>query len=295
MSIISILIYGGALGCVLALLAVGYSLVYGVGGIINLSHGAYYILTAYIVFWFIDANIVAYPIAIIIGLSLIALFGIVTYLVLIKPIQHNEIGVMIVTFALAFLIEQAILVYEGSKPEEIKDISLIPFAKGQINIFGTQIDAQYIVIMIAAVIILSCLILFIKKSRIGKAIRAVSQDKDAAKLMGINVNLILMFVLTLSAVLAGIAAILYVSVSPIYPNYGWEYLLISMSVVLLGGLGSLPGSVIGAFIISFSRFICFYLVDIPYNVAYSGIIYLAVIVIMLIFRPRGILGKKERT
>jgi branched-chain amino acid transport system permease protein len=295
MSIISILVFGAALGCVLALLSVGYSLVYGVGGIINLSHGAYYILTAYIVFWFIDANIVAFPIAIIIGLTLIALLGIVTYLALIKPIQHNEIGVMIVTFALGFLIEQAILVYEGSKPEEIKDINLIPFAEGQIDIFGTQISAQYIVIMIAAVIILSCLILFIKKSRIGKSIRAVSQDEEAAKLMGINVNMILMFVLTLSAVLAGFAAILYVSVNPIYPWDVWEYLLLSMSVVVLGGLGSLPGSVIGAFIISFSRFITFYLIDIPLNVAYSGIIHLAVIVIVLIFRPRGILGKKDRT
>ncbi|MFX1453003.1 MAG: branched-chain amino acid ABC transporter permease [Promethearchaeota archaeon] len=295
MSIISILVFGAALGCVLALLSVGYSLVYGVGGIINLSHGAYYILTAYIIFWLIDFRVVTYPIAIIIGLSLIALLGIFTYLALIKPIQHNEIGVMIVTFALAFLIEQAILVYEGSKPEEIKDIALIPFAAGQINIFGTMIDAQYVVIMIAAVVILSALILFIKKSKLGKSIRAVSQDHDAARLMGINVNLILMFVLTLSAVLAGIAAILYVSVTPIYPNDGWDYLLLSMSVVILGGLGSLPGSVIGAFIISFSRFIFFYWVDIPYNVAYSGIIHLAVIVVMLIFRPRGILGKKERT
>jgi len=149
--------------------------------------------------------------------------------------------------------------------------------------------------MIAAVIILSCLILFIKKSRIGKSIRAVSQDEEAAKLMGINVNMILMFVLTLSAVLAGFAAILYVSVNPIYPWDVWEYLLLSMSVVVLGGLGSLPGSVIGAFIISFSRFITFYLIDIPLNVAYSGIIHLAVIVIVLIFRPRGILGKKDRT
>ena len=295
MSFISILVFGAALGCVLALLSVGYSLVYGVGGIINLSHGAFYVLTAYIIFWFIDANIVSYPIAILIGLGLIALLGIVTYLALIKPIQHNEIGVMIVTFALAFLIEQAILVYEGSKPEEVQDISLIPFAEGQVNILGTQIDAQYLVIMIAAVIILSCLILFIKKSKLGKSIRAVSQDKDAAKLMGINVNLVLMFVLTLSAVLAGIASLLYVSVDPIYPTDGWDFLLMSMSVVILGGLGSLPGSVIGAFIISFSRFMFFYWVDIPYNVAYSGIIHLAVIVVMLIFRPRGILGKKERT
>jgi branched-chain amino acid transport system permease protein len=140
------------------------------------------------------------------------------------------------------------------------------------------------------------LIVFIKKSKLGKSIRAVSQDKEAAELMGINVSRILMFTVAVSALLAGLAAILYA------PEVGlnaqimvWDYLLLSMSVVVLGGLGSIPGSLLGAFIISYTKFITLYYIDLPLNTSFSSLIHLALIIIVLIIRPRGILGKKERT
>ena len=292
---VSTLVYGAALGSVLALLALGYSLVYGVGGIINLAHGAFYILTGYIVFWAYDSGIVPYPIAIILGLLIVPTIAAIAYIALIKPTQEHEVGVLIITFSLGFLIERSILLYEGMQLDEIQDRTFPPIFPELVDIFGTPIISQYILIMIVAVVIISGLIIFIKKSRLGKSIRAVSQDREAAQLMGINVNLILMFTIVLSAFLAGIAAVLYVPVIPILPTSGWEYLLMSMSVVILGGLGSLPGSVIGAFVISYARFITFYYIDIQYQLAYSGVIHLVVIVIMLIVRPRGILGKKQRT
>ncbi len=292
--LVSTLVYGAALGSVLALLAIGYSLVYGVGGIINLAHGAFYIISGYIVFWFYDTGVVPYPIAIILALLIVPTIAAVSYLALIKPTQEHEVGVLIITFALGFLIERSIVLYEGMQLGEILDRSFPPIFPEQINVFGTPIISQYILIMIVAAVIISCLILFIKKTRIGKSIRAVSQDKEAAQLMGINVNLMLMFTIVLSAFLAGVAAVLYVPVIPILPTDGWEYLLMSMSVVILGGLGSIPGSVIGAFVISYTRFITFYYIDVPYQLAFSGVIHLGVIVIMLIVRPRGILGKKQR-
>jgi branched-chain amino acid transport system permease protein len=298
---VNTLVYGAAFGAVLALLAVGYSLVYGVGGIVNLAHGSLYILTGFIVFWTYDTGVIDYSVAILLGLVIVPSIAAVSYIALIKPTQEHEVGVLIITFALGFLIERSIVLYEGAQTiGEIQDRSFPSIAKilklpEQINIFGTAIDTQYIFIMLIAVIVITCLILFIKKSRIGKSIRAVSQDKEAAKLMGINVNLIVMLTIVLSALLSGIAAVVYVPVVSIMPTDGWEYLLLSMSVVILGGLGSLPGSVIGAFVISYARYITFYYVDIEYNLAYSGVIHLVVIVMMLIIRPRGILGKKQRT
>jgi len=101
--------------------------------------------------------------------------------------------------------------------------------------------------------------------------------------------------LRFSALLAGFAATLYVPETTLYPQYGWDYLLLSMSVVILGGMGSLTGSVIGAYVISFARFYVLIFIDNPFQIAYSGLVHLAVIFIMLIIRPRGILGKKERT
>jgi len=293
---VQLLIYGLVFGSILALLSSGFSLVYGVGGVLNLAHGAFYLLTAYIIFWFVDGGILPYPLAIVAGLILITILGAVTYSTLIKPTEkHGEVAVMIVTFALAFFIQNAILLYEGSKIGELEPISLDNYISGGVWFYGVSMSYQMIIILIATICILLFLILFIKKSKLGKSIRAVSQDKDAAQLMGINVDRILMITVAFSALLAGFAATLYVPETTLYPQYGWDYLLLSMSVVILGGMGSLTGSVIGAYVISFARFYVLIFIDNPFQIAYSGLVHLAVIFIMLIIRPRGILGKKERT
>jgi len=205
---VQLLIYGLVFGSILALLSSGFSLVYGVGGVLNLAHGAFYLLTAYIIFWFVDGGILPYPLAIVAGLILITILGAVTYSTLIKPTEkHGEVAVMIVTFALAFFIQNAILLYEGSKIGELEPISLDNYISG---FYGVSMSYQMIIILIATICILLFLILFIKKSKLGKSIRAVSQDKDAAQLMGINVDRILMITVAFSALLAGFAATLYV-------------------------------------------------------------------------------------
>lgn len=296
MVIVNILIYGAVLGSILALLASGYSLVYGVAGVLNLAHGALYVLTGYIIYWFLDTGTLAYPFAIIVGLILITVIGALIYLALIKPIEKNEIAVMIVTFALAFFIQQGIYVIEAAKPGKLEPAALPSFIEGQLIIFGTYISIQNLFILIGSITIMIILIIFIKKTKWGKSVRAVSQDKEAAELMGINVSRILMFTVAVSALLAGLAAVLYV------PEMGlnaeimvWDYLLLSMSVVILGGLGSIPGSLLGAFVISYAKFFTYYYIDLPFETGFSSLIHLALIIMVLIIRPRGFLGKKERT
>jgi len=303
LEIVSVLIYGAVFGAILALLASGYSLVYGVAGVLNLAHGAFYVLAGYFVFWFVDSNLfwflgpnVAYSLSIILGLILITIFGSLIYLTLIKPIEKNEITVMIVTFALAFFIQQVLIVIEAAKPGIFEPAHLPRFIEGQLNVFGTVITLQNLFILIGSIMIMLILMIFIKKTKLGKSIRAVSQDKEAAELMGINVGRILMFTVALSALLAGLAAILYAPEEGVDPRtMVWDYLLLSMSVVILGGLGSIPGSVLGAFIISYVKFFTLYYIDIPFNSAFSSLIHLLLIIVVLIIRPRGIFGKKERT
>jgi len=292
---VQLLIYGLVFGSILALLSSGFSLVYGVARVLNLAHGAFYLLSAYIIVWFVDGGL-PYPLAIVAGLILITIIGAVTYISLIKPTEkYGEAVVMIVTFALAFFIQNAILLYEGSKIGELEPISLDLYISGGVWFYGILVSYQKIIILIATICILLFLILFIKKSKLGKSIRAVSQDKDAAQLMGINVDRILMITVAFSALLAGFAATLYTPETALYPQFGWDYLLLSMSVVILGGMGSLPGSVIGAFVISFAKYYVLIFIDNPLQTGYSGLVHLAVIFIMLIIRPRGILCKKERT
>lgn len=295
MVIVDVLIYGAVFGSILALLASGYSLVYGVAGVLNLAHGAFYVLAAFIIYWFVDSTTLAYPIAIILGLIIITIIGALVYLILIKPIEKNEIAVMIVTFALAFFIQQLIIVIQSAKPGQ--ELPNLPkFVDIPLYIFGTYVNAQNVFILIGSTIIMVTLIIFIKKTKLGKSIRAVSQDKEAAELMGINVGRILMFTVAVSALLAGLAAILYVPEAGLNAEaMVWDYLLLSMSVVILGGLGSIPGSVLGAFIISYVKFFTLYYIDIPFKTGFASLVHLILIIIVLIIRPRGILGKKERT
>jgi branched-chain amino acid transport system permease protein len=298
MAFIEFLVFGTVLGFILALLSMGYSLVYGVGGITNLAHGAFYMLTGYIIFWMADPLYgagIPYTIAIILGLVIITMLGVIIYYALIKPANHNEILIMIITFALAFFLEQFVTFIESLRPDMIRAIHLEPLIKGGVEIFGIIFSYQNLVVVIGAFFVIVFTLLFINKSKLGKSIRAVSQDREAAELMGINVDKTLVVTLMISALLAGIAAVLYVPEVDIYPFSGWDFLLMSMSVVILGGLGSITGSVLGAFIISFSRLFTFYYIDAVFGVAFYGVIHLIVIIFVLLIRPQGLFGKKERS
>jgi len=287
--IVETVIFGSSLGTILALISIGYSLVYGVGKIINLSHGMFYFLTGYLIFSFAEYGPVPYPIAIILSLIIITIIGACTYKFLIKPFHGKEIMVMIITFSLGFLIQQIVVLVELLIPG-YTFLSLDQFIGGSIDIFGAQFTFYRIFIMVISVSIIAILLIFIKKTRYGKAIRAVSQDQDAAKLMGINYNGVLLFTVTISAFLAGFAAFLYVPEEPLSMTTGWNFLLLSMSVVILGGMGSISGTLIGAFILSYSKYLCQYFISEPL----AGVFHLFVIIVMLVIRPYGILGKKQK-
>jgi len=284
-AIISFLIFGTIQGSIYALLAMGFSLVYGVGGILNQAHGAFYVITAYIFYsCFVNIPVYGYLIGIIIALIATTLIGGLVYLLLIKPLKESHVGVVIVTFAFAFFIERFVSIAVDSIYHNMPYI-----ITGYFTFFGVNIQYQYLIILIVALILLALISLFINKLKIGKSIRAVAQDAEAASLMGINVDRILAYTLMISSFLASVAAILYVPVETVAPQIGWNVLLNSFSIVVLGGLGSLHGSVIGAFIIAYSRAFTNYFID-P---VFSALIPIIVIVVMLVLRPRGLFGKKE--
>ena len=290
MGIEEILIYGAVQGSVYALLALGFSLVYGVGGILNLAHGAYYLIATYAFYWTwlilapVIGGINGFFIGMVIGLIVATLVGIVSYLLLIKPLKEHEINVLMGTFAIGFFCEQLVIALYDPKTHSIPTIF-----NQYINILGKQIQVHWIIIIVASLIIVTLVTIFINKSKLGKSIRAVSQDPEAAMLMGINADRILMYTVTISALLAGVAAVLYVPVDLIAPYKGWPILTGAIAVVILGGMGSLKGSVVGAYIIGYARIATNYIID-P---VYSSLVPILVIIIILVIRPRGLFGKKE--
>lgn len=280
------LVFGAAQSAVYALLAMGYSLVYGVGGILNLAHGAYYLLATYIFFWLLPFFVGAFGfiLGMILTLIIISLIGMASYLLIIKPLQDHEISVLIGTFALAFFCEQLVSVLFDPRTKSISTIW-----DANINFFGVQILLHRIILIVTALIAVGLVTLFINKSKLGKSIRAVSQDKEAASLMGINVDRILMYTVTISAFLAGLAAVFYCPIDRVAPYMGWVVLTDSIAIVILGGMDSLPGSLVGAFILGYVRMFTNFFID-P---VISTIMPVLVIIIILVIRPRGLFGKKE--
>jgi len=284
--ILNFLILGSIQGSIYALLALGFSLVYGVGGILNQAHGAFYLITAYIFFWFYrNLAGIGLVVGIIVGLIAVTLIGGLVYILLIRPLKDSHVGVVIVTFAFAFFMEQVVKVLVDSLYHGMPYL-----IEGYIDVFGVNVYYHYILIVVSSLSILTFVILIINKSKIGKSIRAVAQDSEAAELMGINVDRILAYTLMISGFLAGVAAILYVPMDIVAPHIGWGILINSFSIVVLGGLGSLSGSILGAFIISYANAFTNFVLRMP---QLSALIPVIVIVIMLIIRPRGLLGKKE--
>ncbi|MEJ2277155.1 MAG: branched-chain amino acid ABC transporter permease [Candidatus Lokiarchaeota archaeon] len=262
--IIQIILFGTIQACVYALLAIGFTLVYGVGGILNLAHGAFYMLAGYFLFWFY--RIVGMPFAMLIALILITGVGAVIYLTLVKHLQDREIGIVLITFALGFFIQQFISVIGGTKNHTTATI--IP---GSTSLFGVVFETQDLIIIFASLIVVAAIAIFIKKSKLGKSIRAVAQDKEGAMLSGINANRVLLYTFMLSALLAGVAAVLYVPSAAIYTNMGWDMLVNAFAVVVLGGLGSIRGSVIAAFIIGYTQNLVINLI----SPSLSGVMFLA--------------------
>ncbi|TFF89752.1 MAG: branched-chain amino acid ABC transporter permease [Promethearchaeota archaeon] len=277
-----ILIYGTIQACIYALLAMGFTLVYGVGRVLNLAHGAFYLLAGYVLFWY--HKTIGLTGAAILALVVISIVGAVSYILLIKPLQDHEISVVLVTFALGFLTEQFIRVFFDVRPHTIK--RLIP---GSVTFLGVTFDAQSLITIFGSLIVVLLVGLFIKKSKVGKSIQAVSQDREAAMLTGINANRMLMYTVTLSALLAGVSAILYLPSASIAPHMGWDILTNAFAVVILGGLGSVKGSLLASFILGYVKNFVIYAI-LP---SLSAVVPIAIIIIVLLIRPQGLFGKKE--
>jgi len=281
-----IIIYGAVQGAVYSLLALGYSLVYGVGGILNLSHGAYYLAASYAFYltWVFVGGTIGYGLGMVMALIIATIVGMATYLFIIKPLEKHEISILIGTFSIGFFIEQLVIAIWDPR-----SYSLPAIFTDFVNVLGVDLQLQWLVIIIVSLIVVAVVTIFINKSKLGKSIRAVSQDREAAMLMGINADRILMYTVMISAFLAAIAAVLYVPVDIVAPYKGWPILTGAIAVVILGGMGSLVGSVVGAFILGYARIMTNYLI----NPVFSSLVPVVVIVLILIIRPRGLFGKKE--
>ena len=279
---IKILIFGAVVGGVWGLVASGFSLIFGVSRILNFAHGAAFVCSAYAAIMLVNAGINSY-LAILGGIAVSAIIGLIVY-ALTKPVRSNEVMVIIVTLALALLIQQIILINFGDR-----GISMLPLVDGLVEVGGVKVTYIRIISFVLAVFALLLLEVFIHSTSLGKKILATSQDSEAAMLLGIDTERILILVMVLSSLLAGLAGILYVQTFAVSPELSLRALIYAFAIVILGGLGSLRGSIVASFIVGYVIVATITFL----GSRWSEFVMLLAIVAILVVRPTGLFGVEE--
>jgi branched-chain amino acid transport system permease protein len=281
-SYVQIIVNALTLGLVYALVAVGFSMIFGAGRILFLAHGEIYSLGAIIGFYFIQALHVPYIFTLIITMVVIGAFGVVIERFL-RPFRRQELPTLVISTALAMLFAHVILLAYGPEERVISS----PF-RGTIEIFGSTLSTERGVIILFSVAAVLALHFFSQRTKAGQAIRAVTQDTEAALLQGINVNRTHMLVFVLAFAAAGMAAILITPLYYIDPFGGTPALMRTFIVVILGGLGSFPGAIVGGLLLGFVESFTYTFLG---GLAAYPLSFMVVIVVLVI-RPQGLLGRE---
>jgi len=282
-----LLISGATTGAVYALLALGFTLIYGVAKILNLSHGAFYMLGAYIFYAsLVFLQLETFP-ALILAVILAAFIGAIVYGLFVRPVIESELNVMVVTLGVAMIFQFLVTLLFGSQYKAVP--YLLPKSP-LIDIFGVPVRSQKLLALAVSFSLIVILWVFISKSKTGGAMRAMAQDREVAMLMGINTERLCMLTMAISASLAAIAGVLVTPLSVATPDMWMFPLIISFSVVILGGLGSIKGSLVGAFIIAYAEESIVFLAAGEEHL--RGAFSLVIMVLVLLFRPRGLFGKR---
>lgn len=274
-----IIIFGAIWTAIYSLVAVGFSLIFGVGRIMNLAHGAFYMITCYVVYYITTGlglhMALAVPVAILITVAI----SFLTYYLLIKPMRGELTQVLIITLALAIFLEQFIIVTAGPEPRYVPSM-----VQGGIELLGARVTNQQVL----AIVVMLGVFLFVwwllNKTRMGQNVRAVSQDREMASMLGINAERVYLFVMGLSAALAGLAGILVAPFLSVVPDMGWTPLITAFTIVVLGGLGNIWGTLLAAVIVSYAEIITAFAIDPQLREAVT----FTILILVLIFKPAGL-------
>ena len=278
---LTILVFGLATSGIYALMAVGVALIYGVGRVINFAHGAFYTLGAYLAYLYATAFGMNWWVASLLAMLSVGFLAAVFDRLLIEPLREQEILVWIMTFAFAFAIRELIVLLFGARP-----YSIPAFAPGSVSVLGQAIAAQRLLVVAVSGLAIGSLWVFLSSARLGKALRAVALNRTGAYLVGVPVRMAHGTVMAISAGLAALAGIIISPINVLTPDMGLEPLLMSFTIVILGGIGSLRGSLVAALLVGYAGALVSFLWS-PQLVTFMALV---MVFGVLIFRPSGLFG-----
>lgn len=277
------LLNGLTLGGVYSLVALGLTLVYGILHVPNFAHGAFYMAGAFVAFYLISSLGLHYWVAMAGAAAAVALIAVISERLVFHPLRNAPyLHHMIASIGILLFLEAGAQALWGADFHRLQTpyTDVLSFA-------GLSLPAQRILIIVAAFVLVGLLQLFLKKTITGATIVAMAQNRDGAALVGIDANRVAMLTFAISGALAGMAAVLYAPINLVYTSMGNLVITKAFVIIVLGGMGSVPGAIVGGLIIGFAEaFGAFYI-----STDYKDIIAFVLLVVILSFRPEGLFSK----
>ena len=287
---LSYLCSGISLGSIYAIIALGYSMVYGIAKMLNFAHGDVIMIGAYICFCATQYWGMAPITSVVVAMVVCTLLGVVIERLAYKPLRAaSSLAVLITAIGMSYLLQNSALLIWGANPKSFPSVVSI----GSISLFDGQllISGETIVTVLANIVIMIALTLFTGKTKLGKAMRVVSEDKGAAELMGINVNATISLTFAIGSALAAIAGVLLCSAYPaLTPTTGSMPGIKAFTAAVFGGIGSIPGALIGGLLLGVIEILGKAYVSTELGDAFV----FAVLIVVLLVKPAGLLGKQIR-
>ena len=281
------LINGISLGSIYAIIALGYTMVYGIAKMLNFAHGDVIMVGGYVSFFAMTQFGFPAPLALLLSIIVCTILGITIERLAYKPLRSaTSLAVLITAIGMSYFLQNAALLLWGANPKAFPDM----FQNAEaIEFFNAKISPVTLVAIIANILIMVILTLFTTRTKVGKAMRAVSEDKGAATLMGINVNFTISLTFAIGSGLAAVAGVLLCSAYPtLMPTTGSLPGIKAFTAAVFGGIGSIPGAMIGGILLGVIEILARAYI----SSELADAIVFGVLIIVLIFRPTGLLGKQ---
>ena len=272
---------GLMMGMTYVLIASGLTIVLGITRIINFAHGEFYMLGAFCAYYFFERAGVPYLVTIFLAILAVGAFGMLVERVAFRPIREFFIPSIVVALGLAFFLSGGAALVFG--PEEKVVTSPFP---GVLNFLGATFSVERLVVILIALVIMGALWYLVARTKLGRALRSVAQDREAAALQGISVNWMCNLSMGIGCGLAGAAGVLLAPIFIVHPFLGSGAIIKALLVIILGGIGSMPGAVVGGLMLGFIE---------SFGLTYLGgiteVLLFVIIFLLILFRPGGLMGR----
>ena len=286
MTFLNFVISGLSLGSVYAIIALGYTMVYGIAKMLNFAHGDVIMVGAYICFYSVSRFHLPPIVGVILAMIVCTMLGIIVERLAYKPLRRApSLAVLITAIGVSYFLQNSALLLWTSNPKMFPSV----VTKGSLKLFSGQLSVSYVTIVtiVTCIVIMICLTWFTGRTRMGKAMRACSEDKGAAQLMGINVNATISLTFAIGSGLAAIAGVLLCSSYPtLMPTPGSMPGIKAFTAAVFGGIGSIPGALLGGLMLGVIEIFAKAYI----STQLSDAVVFAVLIIVLLVKPAGLLG-----